>query len=510
MAHEAAEPPNNNNSALVRSSVASVATVVSNSDDPDLSRFPTEVLPPKMAEMVRAVAKAVQVPDALPGCCALSAVSAALGKGLIIQSGGERTTRGNIYVVVGARSGVGKSETYKPITAPILEFEQALVQDWKNKHPGLLAEQMVLDGKIKRLKSEAVKSDDPDESTAIKTELAKLVSRRKKLPTEPPQLVCEDATSQKLEKLLDANNETMFSASPEAGSVLNNLLGRYSGSKRTDENIYVKAYSGDPCRVSRVGREAVTLESPCLTVLWLMQPDKLDVLFSQKTFSEGGLLPRIMPCQVETEPTKADPAIGLIDSGVRANWRELVLDLLETYLFRREEPYLLIPTETATAMIRTHFDSIVDRRCGDLADVEIYAVRWSEWVWRLSVVLHAAKYGSEAHNHRVKSESIEAAIRLADWFADRQLEILDKSRASAKKDKEQAVLDLFLHPPAQSPKTAPPNSITAREVQQDHITHSAIEARALLRQMEAEGKLISEECRTPRGGHPVRYYFKVL
>jgi hypothetical protein len=237
-----------------------------------------------------------------------------------------------------------------------------------------------------------------------------------------------------------------------------------------------------------------------------MQPHKLDYLYSQHDLGEGGLLPRVMACQIEAEPTKAD--LGVIPPDIKDNWRQLLHDLIEDYRFWREEPFVLTPTDKAAAIFRIHHDNVVDRRYGDLVDVQIYAARWPEWTWRLAVVLHAGKYGAQAHLHRVNSETAEAAIRLTDWFAERQLEILAKSRGVARREKEKAVLDLFLHQPARKPKTTPSNSITAREVQQAHIVYSSAEAHALLKQMEAEGKLFSEESQALRGGHRVQCYFR--
>jgi hypothetical protein len=488
---------------------ASVASVAGVTDDVECARFPTEVLPSKVASMVHAVAQALQVPEALPSCCALAMVSASLGKGVVIRSGEDRVTRGNLFFAVGARSGVGKTATYNRVTTPIKDFEDRLERDWRQKEKLLAAKRAVLNGKIRRLTSEASKADDPLAESASTEQLALLMNELQEMP-ERPRLFSEDITSQKLENLLSANNEVLLSASSEAGSILNNLFGRFTGNKRTDENIYVKAYSGDCCRVDRIGRDLVTLESPCLTVLWLMQPEKLAALFGERAFSEGGLLPRIMPCLVNIELRDSRTEIEGVPRNVEEHWRQLIFQLLETYHQRREEPYILIPTDDAIALVRQHHSGIISRRRGDLADIDIYAARWSEWVWRLSLVNHMATYAADAPNHRVEVESIQAAIKLVDCFADQQLGILEKSRAEAKKATEKEVLDLFLHPPATRPKTAPPNSITARDVQQAHIVYFAHDAESLLEQMEKKGRLTSELRHAQHGGHSVRYYFKVV
>jgi hypothetical protein len=42
----------------------------------------------------------------------------------------------------------------------------------------------------------------------------------------PPRLCCEDVTSEKLAVMLAHNQEQLASLSPDAGSIVNNLLGR--------------------------------------------------------------------------------------------------------------------------------------------------------------------------------------------------------------------------------------------------------------------------------------------
>src|SRR5204863_3590660 len=93
-----------------------------------------------------------------------------------------------------------------------------------------------------------------------------------------PILSCEDITGERLAVLLAHNREQLASLSADALAVVNILLGRYNKLDRTDDGIYLKAFSGDRCKVDRQTRESVLLESPCLSALWLTQPDKLDSL----------------------------------------------------------------------------------------------------------------------------------------------------------------------------------------------------------------------------------------
>jgi hypothetical protein len=82
-----------------------------------------------------------------------------------------------------------------------------------------------------------------------------------------PALSCEDVTGEKLAVLVAHNGEQMASLSADALAVVNILLGRYNKLDRTDEGIYLKAFSGDRCKVDRQSRESILVESPCLSAL---------------------------------------------------------------------------------------------------------------------------------------------------------------------------------------------------------------------------------------------------
>src|SRR5207249_6269499 len=140
-------------------------------------------------------------------------------------------------------------------------------------------------------------------------------------------------------------------------------MGRFT--KGSDEGIYVRAYSGgNHGGVDRIGRESVRLPDPCLTFLWLMQPNKLDALYSHQRFREDGLLARVLTCRIETRPSKSMspcPA-DRYSRVVRQEWHELWLELHQTYHSLSTKPHILVPTNEAVSWMLDYFDEIVDRR----------------------------------------------------------------------------------------------------------------------------------------------------
>ena len=65
-------------------------------------------LPPILLDRIRLCSSEREVPAEIPLMVGLAAVAASLGSGLEIQSGTNRTTRANLFVLLGVSSGIGK------------------------------------------------------------------------------------------------------------------------------------------------------------------------------------------------------------------------------------------------------------------------------------------------------------------------------------------------------------------------------------------------------------------
>jgi hypothetical protein len=296
--------------------------------------------------------------------------------------------------------------------------------------------------------------------------------------------------------LLAQNDEQLASISADAGSIVNNLLGRYNKLNRTDEAIYLKAFSGDYCRVDRQARDPVTLQRPCLVALWFVQPDKVESLLAERSLTDGGLIPRFLVCHTRALPRpEADGIQGIPPSTAEA-WHKRVQQLVQTFRLAHE-PFTIEPTPEARLMLRNHFNRIVERRLGDLRDVATYAARWNEQAWRIAVCLHAGLHGADAGGHPLSADTAASAIALTDWFAEEQLRILARGRHAARRATRDEVLELL----ADTPK-----GVTGRDVQRARIVDTSEEADTLLAQMEVDGELTGKSSKPATGGHVTRIF----
>jgi hypothetical protein len=406
--------------------------------------------------------------------------------------------RANIFLVVSAESGSGKSETFRHAARPFHEYEVNLLEAWRASDlPGLQAEKEILESEIAKLRKRAGNADGAIERDEIKAQL-----KRKKADLaalegsiHAPRLSCEDVTSERLAVLLSRRGECMASLSPDAGAVVNNLLGRYSKLERTDEGIYLKAFSGDYCRIDRQSREPVVLREPCLAALWLVQPDKVETLLAQRSLTEGGLIPRLLICHTNAQPRHISQESASIPTNVSDAYRDTIFALLETYRLAAE-PRTIQPSPEALQAMNAHYNAIVDRwKSGEVRDVGSFALRWTEQAWRISVCIHAGSHGRRSHERRLELATARSAIGLADWFACQQLGILSAGREAEHRRKGDAVLALLADQP---------EGVTCRDVQRARIAPTSDEAHELLRAMETQGELSGHEIAT--GGRPTRIY----
>jgi hypothetical protein len=467
--------------------------------EPQAQPFPLRCLSLICQPMARAICRTVRVLESLPGCCILGILSAAIGKGLQVGSGPNRVTRGNVYILATAESGSGKSEAFRHAAKPLFDFEAEQVTTWKAEvKPELLAERKVVEAEIAKLIKSVGNVKGSTEREEIREELkekqAALDIVEAKLRT--PVLSCEDVTGEKLAVLLAHNGEQIASLSADAVAIVNILLGRYNKLDRTDEGIYLKAFSGVPCKVDRQSRESILVESPCLAALWLTQPDKLESLLAERSLSDGGLIPRILACHTHCEAREIVKDTPEISVTVENTYAALIRSLIETYRLA-DEPFTIEPTSEALEAMNAHHNDIVRRRRGDLRDVNIYAARWNEQAWRIAVVLHAAQHGPRAHEHKLAIGVANRAIELAEWFASQQLEILSASRDKVRREIRDGVLSIL---------DEKPKGISARDVQRRRIVRNADEAHALLASMEADGELSGHDEQPQGGGHVTRTF----
>lgn len=475
-------------------------------DAPEPAPFPTAALPPAIGNFVCAVAEALRIPAALPACCALAATSAAIGRGLALVSGPEgQRTPANLFILASADSGSGKSRVFKEIIQPLLDYECTQLEAWRAKDGAgrrREAQEIILNRLIEeRKKTISLEMDEETKeqtTTAIADAKAQLDELKKLIP---PRMIIQDTTIEALGVRLAECGETLFSACADARKLADNLLGRNNPGKMVDDSVYLQAFSGDPIVVDRQSRETLILRAPCLTLLWLVQPDILEKMLAEAALQTGGFLARTLLCHTLAVPQEWSWATSPLTDATREQWARLLTDLVRSFHDSKTVYDVQVP-RPVWEQFRDYQNPLVARVRGEMADVKSYAMRWTEQAMRLSLVFHAAIWGPEAPRHDLAVETAEAAISVVRWFADQQLQILARGRQEARQKLEDRVLELIEERQVREQL----DHVTVRFIQNRHVVRTAEEAEALLDRMVTEHVLVREEVRRATGGHVERRY----
>jgi hypothetical protein len=425
--------------------------VQSDADDEQAERrspFPAHCLSPLLSEMVEATAESIGVHINLPAIASIAVVSASLGKGVYAHSGPDQRMRGNLFVVGSANSGTGKSEGIKPITLPLKSFEDEK-RSYFNEitYPELDSKERRDERrlrKIEQLLNGKNKIAIADEKALIE-EHKSLIAGKAEIDEKlfPPTITAEDTTQEAAAVILSHNNEKLFMFSPDAAKAVSNLEGLYNKLSVPDDNFYVKGYSGDPFVVHRLSRPSIYLRSPCISLLWLLQPDLLERMLQHRRLRDGGFLARLLICDTQLVPTELRRDARPIPRAVREAYDNLIKDLLGSYWESRAEREILVEPQ-ALEFVREFHDELVPRRKSDLADIGSFVARWHEQALRTAIVLHAGLHGERAVSEALTLETTVKAIEIVRWFGNEQLRLLSGARRASLQSQADDLRDLLL------------------------------------------------------------------
>jgi hypothetical protein len=142
-----------------------------------------------------------------------------------------------------------------------------------------------------------------------------------------------------------------------------------------------------------------------------------------------------------------------------AEWNQHIRSLIETFRIA-EEPCWITAGEGVRELSRKFHNEIVDRIRDSLSDIPSFATRWVERAWEIALNLHVGHYGNQCCREPLSSKTFSDAIRIARYFADRQLEVLQRPRIKAAEEQRDRLNEIFADSGEQL--------ITIRDLQRRH------------------------------------------
>lgn len=418
-----------------------LATTPLQTDAPDLEpgEFPIHALNPIVRAMVENVANVHRVPVELPAMCALGIVSGALGNAFTLTGAVDgKVCHGNLYVVAAAPKSSGKGSVAAALVKPLLESSAELEAEFKmNELPELLTDKAILEKRVTVLVNElAAGKTGTGTDRKPMGEIEKHETRRELKDAkerlgaiEPlidamPTYWLGDATSEAMAAQFKRNNVGLFCYSPEAGTIVRVMLGKYTKGESADLDLYLSGYSVEPWRSDRIGR-GVCQFTPCLSMLLLVQPCILQELVGDEEAFERGMTARLLPFIVQTKPLEDDGISRRIEEETETAWCKLIRGILAQRETLTGNPHCITCSPEAREIFRLFHNESLQLRLGEFRDIEAELGRWRENAIRLAIGQCVA---DNLEAQELTGEQAQRAVEIMRWCARHALQISNSAR----------------------------------------------------------------------------------
>jgi ribosomal protein L29 len=446
--------------------------------------FPLSEQPDVIQEFIGPMAERHGVPPQLYVAAAIGVTSAACGKGVRMHTIFNLTTFANLYVWLAGPSGWGKTIGLRPIFAPIHDFQQLL---WARK-ASMIAE---LEQQLDAAEQELSKARTRDATSRAESEAhrTRLDACRQEIAALATQLAVaknpdsatisvDDITTERLVQLLAANRGVIACISTDARGVIKNIAGRYRSAGHTDEQVWVSCYSGDRVRQDRITRTTSIIEAPIVSMTTAIQPDLFDAAYAEGVLAESGFLCRVVPCCVYDYPV--DPRYDdTSDLAGAKEFHAVITDLLTGY-HQSEKPVDVTMSPGARELLFSFKRTVDEGIRQEYSSIAAFAARWTENAAKICLCFHCLEHGARAHLNEVAEDTMRAAARTMNWFAEHQSEILQTVTESKQGDLLSSALELV---------SQRRTGISARDVyrKKQSVFRSVAAARSALEQLRREG-----------------------
>lgn len=372
--------------------------------------FPLDALPDPLRSFAVETASCVQIPLDAVALMVLSALSVCTCRRVRVKlpTHCEWT---NTYAVVALPPGSRKSAAFEAVFGVVWEMQSKWqaqvapeVQLRKDMREAEEKSITAVKAKIGRAKSE-------DSRQQLLAELATIRANMTPEIHEPLIWIGGDVTQERLSQLLAQHGERLAIIDAE-GTLFDLIAGLYSS--RPNFDLLLKCWRGDPHRVERVGREAVQLQSPLVTLCITTQPSVIAGLADTKAFRGRGLLGRILFC---VPPSLVGTRIyqhRAVDLDLVSDYNEAIR---QTYRATWSDEHLVEVHNGALECWREFHDDVERRQAlgGDLDDLPEFASKIAGIVAGIAGSLYMFEHRYGTPPGCVSDAQMQAAVAIGHW-----------------------------------------------------------------------------------------------
>ena len=387
-------------------------------DEVVLPAFPIDALPEVLRNYVSDVAESTQTPIDMAGVAALALMSIAMQPRYKVIGKADWEEQLSLYCMIVAEPSDRKSAVFNQIIKVIQSFEAEY-----NEHHSIdvLKSQEEHTSLEKRYKKATKDYENGKITKDEYDEAFRKYSTHKVI--KPISLTLDDVTSESLTNEIESQEGCIALVSSEGG-IFDIISGSYTNFPNID--IFLKGYSGDFIKVSRIGRPSLYVKNPRLTILLTVQPKVLESVVNNGTFTGRGLSARFLYSvpkslvgsrRFETKPINFDN---------KKRFGDLIHEILKEP--KSSTTYITLSND-AYSLLKDYYEEFESRLITDLKDIGGWAGKLVGNILRISALITRArnvKYDAflytpstdDSAEWIVQKEDMESAIKLGNYFLE--------------------------------------------------------------------------------------------
>ena len=358
-----------------------------------------------LRDYVMAVSENTATAVDMPAIAALALVAAAVQGKFIIEGKSDYYEQLNLYFLIIAKSGERKSSIIKTMTKAIYQYER----EENNRRKPMIAEE---EAQLNRWRAQIEKYERKDlreEADNLRRECFALEQRR----IRPLRLIADDTTPEALTSLM-ADNKGIITVISTEGGLFDIFNGKYSSNVVSIDPV-LKAYTGDPIRVDRKGREAESIDTPALTMLLSAQESVLEGLLSNEAFRNRGLTGRFLYSKPKSMMGHRQFDTPAIPNNLSENYNQILLNLFALPYPDNGVPLIKLGDD-ALEFYREFSKEIEGRLLTDLEDMSDWGGKCAGAALRIAGLLHCVEHCAAPDKTLVSGRTMKRATKITRYF----------------------------------------------------------------------------------------------
>lgn len=443
--------------------------------------FPSHVLPGVARDVVRAVARFVQVDESLVAQDVLGIGSFPITRKAVVTEGAW-FEEGNLWTIAAADSGERKSASLRLIVRPVREVERERRESERAQIADEEANLELLEQQYASAVKKAAKEENEADRIVAATEVRELalkVSDAKDGRTRRTRLIVDDVTPEFFGRELAENNPLLF-ANAEGG-LLDNFIGRYQNIPNLD--LLNQSYTGDDYSPGRSSRNAEPVGRPLSCFALSPQPIVVAGLATNPILVARGTLSRFLYWFVSPRAGMRSVETQALDQGAVDAWSHRVRELL-SLPDPGEDPYRVPMSDEAIAVMLPYRQQVENAlRATEGAAMRAWLNRSRGHVQRLALTLHVLEHGVDAVAQEIAPSTAEAAVELMLAYEEHAAIAFDLMDESPLLKRSRTMLGWL-----KSRNLAVGESLTVREAHRSHQKWGSVkECRDVLAELDGRG-----------------------